>query len=89
LHSPGDLDRGCPPIGSFAGFCDIGQRALLPKRNRLGYPKVSKGADPSMPQNTLTITDNRTGQVYTLPVDSGTIRAMNPALSRVSHRSPG
>src|SRR5713226_3453197 len=30
-----------------------------------------------MAQNTLTITDNRTNQVYTLPVEHGTIRAMD------------
>jgi len=30
-----------------------------------------------MPQNTLTITDNRTGQNYTVPVENGTIRAMD------------
>jgi citrate synthase len=30
-----------------------------------------------MPENTLTITDNRTGQTYTIPVEDGTIRAMN------------
>ncbi len=30
-----------------------------------------------MPQNTLTITDNRTGQSYTVPVENGTIRAMD------------
>jgi citrate synthase len=30
-----------------------------------------------MPQETLTITDNRTGQIYTLPVENGTIRAMD------------
>ncbi|HEX7424779.1 MAG TPA: citrate synthase [Terriglobales bacterium] len=30
-----------------------------------------------MPQDTLTITDNRTGQSYTLPVANGTIRAMD------------
>src|SRR2546423_6218313 len=30
-----------------------------------------------MPDNTLTITDNRTGQVYTVPVEDGTIRAMS------------
>jgi len=28
-----------------------------------------------MPQNTLTLTDNRTGQTYTLPIENGTIRA--------------
>jgi len=30
-----------------------------------------------MPQDTLTITDNRTGQTYTMPVENGTIRAMD------------
>lgn len=30
-----------------------------------------------MPENTLTITDNRTGQVYTVPIENGTVRAMN------------
>ena len=30
-----------------------------------------------MPENTLTITDNRTGQIYTVPVENGTIRAMS------------
>jgi citrate synthase len=30
-----------------------------------------------MPQDTLTITDNRTGQTYTFPVENGTIRAMD------------
>ncbi len=30
-----------------------------------------------MPQDSLTITDNRTGQNYTLPVENGTIRAMD------------
>ncbi|MGA9529414.1 MAG: citrate synthase [Terriglobales bacterium] len=30
-----------------------------------------------MPQDTITITDNRTGQVYNLPVENGTIRAMD------------
>jgi citrate synthase len=30
-----------------------------------------------MPQDTLTIIDNRTGQTYTLPVENGTIRAMD------------
>jgi citrate synthase len=29
-----------------------------------------------MAENTLTITDNRTGQTYTVPVEDGTIRAM-------------
>jgi len=30
-----------------------------------------------MPQDSVTITDNRTGQSYTLPVENGTIRAMD------------
>ena len=30
-----------------------------------------------MPQNTLTITDDRTGKSYTLPVENGAIRAMD------------
>ena len=30
-----------------------------------------------MPENTLTITDNRTGQTYSVPIENGTIRAMN------------
>ena len=30
-----------------------------------------------MPENTLSITDNRTGKVYTVPVENGTIRAMD------------
>ena len=30
-----------------------------------------------MGQNTVTITDNRTNQTYTLPIESGTIRAMD------------
>jgi len=30
-----------------------------------------------MPQDTLTITDNRTGKSYTVPVEDGTIRAMD------------
>src|SRR3977135_2052490 len=30
-----------------------------------------------MPQDTLTITDNRTGKSYTVPVQNGTVRAMD------------
>jgi citrate synthase len=30
-----------------------------------------------MPENTLSITDNRTGKTYTVPIENGTIRAMN------------
>jgi len=29
-----------------------------------------------MPQNTLTVTDNRTGQTYQVPIENGTVRAM-------------
>jgi citrate synthase len=31
----------------------------------------------AMPQDSLTITDNRTGQNYSLPIENGTIRAMD------------
>src|SRR5208282_1164618 len=31
----------------------------------------------SMPQDTLTIKDNRTSQTYTVPIENGTIRAMD------------
>src|SRR5580700_11486030 len=31
----------------------------------------------SMPENTLTITDNRTNKTYTVPVENGTVRAMD------------
>jgi citrate synthase len=37
----------------------------------------AKAEDKSALQKTLTITDNRTGQNYTLPVEDGTIRAMD------------
>ncbi len=30
-----------------------------------------------MPENTITITDNRTNKTYTVPVENGTIRAMD------------
>ena len=30
-----------------------------------------------MPKDTLTVTDNRTGEVYELPISHGTIRAMD------------
>src|SRR5437868_10255005 len=30
-----------------------------------------------MPQDSLTISDNRTGKIYTVPVENGTIRAMD------------
>jgi citrate synthase len=38
---------------------------------------VSSKEQLSMAENTLTITDNRTGQIYTVPVENGTIRAMS------------
>src|SRR5580704_12215474 len=50
---------------------------LLPKRNRLSYANLAQRSRSSMPENTLTITDNRTGKTYTVPVEDGTIRAMN------------
>src|SRR5438270_9480013 len=30
-----------------------------------------------MPENSLTVTDNRTNKTYTLPVENGTIRSMD------------
>jgi citrate synthase len=30
-----------------------------------------------MPSDTLTVVDNRTGQQYTIPIENGTIRAMD------------
>ena len=30
-----------------------------------------------MSERTLTITDNRTGKTYTLPIEKGTVRAMD------------
>ncbi|HYA95193.1 MAG TPA: citrate synthase [Terriglobales bacterium] len=30
-----------------------------------------------MPENTLTVTDNRTNKTYTLPIENGTVRAMD------------
>lgn len=30
-----------------------------------------------MPSNTLSVTDNRTGQVYTVPIEDGTVKAMD------------
>ena len=29
-----------------------------------------------MPENTLSVTDNRTGKVYVIPIEDGTVRAM-------------
>ncbi|HSV91366.1 MAG TPA: hypothetical protein VLH80_09715, partial [Nitrospiraceae bacterium] len=37
-----------------------------------------------MPENTLTITDNRTNKSYTVPVENGTIRAMDLRKIKVS-----
>ncbi len=35
------------------------------------------GGTPALPQDTLTITDNRTGKNYEIPVNDGTIRAID------------
>jgi len=42
---------------------------------RPGEPGTHKGA--AMPENTLTVTDNRTNKTYTLPIENGTIRGMD------------
>ena len=38
-----------------------------------------------MPLDTLTITDNRTGQIYTLPIENGTIRAIDLRKIKTGH----
>jgi citrate synthase len=43
----------------------------------------------SMPKNTLTITDNRTGKTYEIPVEHGAIRAMDLRQIRVSDEDFG
>ena len=42
-----------------------------------GYGRTRKGAKQGMAKDTLTVTDNRTGQTYELPINDGTIRAMD------------
>jgi len=42
-----------------------------------------------MPENTLTITDNRTNKTYTVPVENGTIRAMDLRQIKVNERGTG
>src|SRR3990172_6399275 len=40
-------------------------------------PRTRKGDEGTVGKSTLSITDNRTGKTYEVPVDSGTIRAMD------------
>jgi citrate synthase len=54
----------CRPRGEFSSF-----------DNPLRYEDHKE--DASMPQDTLTITDNRTAKTYTLPIENGAIRAMD------------
>src|SRR5438132_11701250 len=42
-----------------------------------------------MDTNTLTVTDNRTGKQYELPIENGTIRAMDLRQIKVSDRDFG
>ncbi len=39
--------------------------------------KARKPEGSGMPRETLTITDNRTGKTYEVPITHGTIRAMD------------
>ena len=50
---------------------------VLSSGNRLMAPPALIPEEAFMPDNTITITDNRTGHTYTLPVENGTIRAMD------------
>jgi citrate synthase len=50
----------------------------------LSKPFFGGGAEESMAADTLTITDNRTGQSYEVPVEDGTIRAMDLRKIKVS-----
>src|SRR5438270_8390581 len=65
-----------PPITTR---CDSNPRFGLGNRHRLSYAGCSARikADTFMAENTLTITDNRTTKTYTVPVENGTIRAMD------------
>jgi citrate synthase len=42
-----------------------------------------------MPKDTLTVTDNRTGRIYELPIKDGTIMASDLGKIRVSDEEPG
>jgi citrate synthase len=40
-------------------------------------PTTKQGTDGNVPRETLTITDNRTGKTYEVPITDGTVRAMD------------
>lgn len=42
-----------------------------------GQRTIFEGVRHAMPNETLTITDNRTGKTYTLPIDKDAIRAID------------
>lgn len=44
---------------------------------QLEYSSEQAAKSESVPNNTLAVTDNRTGQTYSLPVQAGNIRAMD------------
>jgi citrate synthase len=50
---------------------------ILISRHLALFALAAAARRASMPHDTITITDNRTGQTYTLPVENGTIRAMD------------
>jgi len=41
------------------------------------------------PKNTLTVTDNRTGKQYELPIEDGVIRARDIKQIKISDDDPG
>ena len=44
---------------------------------------------PRMARNTLTVTDDRTGRSYVLPIEDGAIRAADLAQIKTGTRDPG
>ena len=55
---------------------------LTAQRVRLRCTNTGPSREETLPQDSLTIVDNRTGQEYTLPITDGTIRATD--LSRIT-----
>jgi citrate synthase len=52
-------------------------------------PPLRNPEDPAVPKDSLTITDNRTGTSYDVPVSDGTIKAMDLRQIRVSEEDFG
>src|SRR3954469_5616465 len=49
-----------------------------------GSVAESNGADGRLPEDTLTVTDHRTGRTYDIPITDGTVRALDFRAIRVS-----